>query len=633
MSRRHVEELSRVWEHLLKDAAQAYPDLVGEFERDLARFHNLVRARGIHLLMVDFPSIAKHLERCLEKTKYQPSGLPASKQVSRGVVIPKFLRGLYLLVFHEDGSLKEKPDSQAVFFLRQLLLFAKKAEYDCPVKNKVEEIREFLTVDVALPAPNGIWESDDPGAWSGELESFQSHFSMAHGGNATLYRNLDLVSGFLASALGRYDYRDWRFRHGPGAIAESTGPSNKYLWRNWSGRLDSVFPMADCGYHSYASWASDMVVRKVGSKDPPSRLICVPKTYSKPRLIAAEPSEHQWCQQNVWHYFCDRARDSWIFDFVRFRDQSLNQSLCLEGSKEGTLATLDLSSASDRVTCWAVEALFRSNPPLVRALAASRTRFVELPQPYGFGGLYRKLNKFSTMGSACTFPVESLLFLAISLAAVITDRKQRVTLETVRSLAGEVAVFGDDIIVPVDHRAAVQDALEVCHFQVNTAKSFSTGRFRESCGVDSFNGQEVTPIYWKGVQDGKPESVARTIALHNNLQNRFLMRTAGYVASTLRGLSIPYVEAGSGAVGLKTRTGLRNRLKKRYNEGLQRFEVLVHTISGTVQKTATNDDSAVFQYFTESPSPLDKWCSGVPQRPRLTLRRGWVAEAELLARE
>jgi hypothetical protein len=377
------------------DAAQAFPTLVEDFERDLGRLRSLALNRGIHLFMVDLPDLAKHLEKCLREGEYKPSGMPASRSVSKGVVIPKFLRGLYLLVFRENGSLMEDPDSLAIFFLRQLLLFAKKAEYDCPVENKKNEIFEFLTVDYALPKPVGIWEDDTPGTWAGELDSFQGHFPQATGAYSTLYKNLDIVSGLLASTLGPYRPEEWRFRHGPGAIAEATGPSNKYLWRNWSARLESVFPIADCGYHNWHSWANDVSDRKVGSKDPASRLICVPKTFSKPRLIAAEPSEHQWCQQNVWHYFCQRARDSWIDDFLRFRDQSLNQSLCLEGSKGGTLATLDLSSASDHVTCWAVEALFRGNPPLVRALAACRTRWVELPDSLGFGGYYRKLNKFN----------------------------------------------------------------------------------------------------------------------------------------------------------------------------------------------------------------------------------------------
>jgi hypothetical protein len=84
------------------------------------------------------------------------------------------------------------------------------------------------------------------------------------------------------------------------------------------------------------------------------------------------------------------------------------------------------------------------------------------------------------MGSACTFPVESLVFLGAALACVLYERQMRVTTRSIRSLAGFVSVFGDDIIIPNESRELFFELLEVLDFKDNLNKSFWTGKFRES---------------------------------------------------------------------------------------------------------------------------------------------------------
>jgi len=630
LSKRHVGELSRVCENLLRDAAQAFPALTKEFERDLTRLRHLVTHRGLSVFTDDFPAVCKHLDRCLAEGQYNYSGLPTSGKCSGRAVIPKFLRGLYLLVFDEVGSLKEDCDPLAVFFLRQILAFGKKTELDCSDEAKHREVLDFVETDRSLPEPGKFWDAAN--AYS--VGTPNCPFEVNFGGPAqedaevsAFLRKLDELSGFLTSTLGAYNPAEWRFKHGPGAISEVTGPTNKYCWRNWSNRLESVYPIADCGFHSYSSWAGHIVSRVVGSQEPASRLICVRKTVKKPRLIAAEPSEHQWCQQNIWHYFCDRAHDSWIGDFVRFRDQTLNQDLCLAASRDGKACTLDLSSASDRVTCQAVESLFRANPPLIRALMASRTRLVKLPEKK-----LHRLRKFATMGSAVTFPVESLLFLSVCLAACLTKRGRKVNRRNVMALRGKVAVFGDDLIVPEDTRDLVIRGLEALRFKVNIAKSFWTGRFRESCGVDAFAGVPVTPAYWKGLVTRSSESVASTVAVHNNFYQKYLMHSAQYLASTVRHRFIGAVHADSGVFGLLTRCRPpSDYYRSRWNVNLHRLEVRLPLLRATARRTKIEDDTALLQYFTESPSPYDFWASGVMQRPVVSLDGRWVPAVDVLA--
>jgi hypothetical protein len=526
------------------------------------------------------------------------------------------------------------------------LFLGKKAKLECAVENVHREVEEFYELDQTLPEPERFWEDaavssfDVSQTYRGfyESEYYARKISAAAPERervlSLFLANLDKVSRLVSISLGSYDYQDWRFRHGPGAISEVTGPTNKYNWRNWSDRLENVFPLADCGFHNHAAWADrvgkevDCAVSTLQSVEPYSRLIAVPKDFSKPRLIAAEPSEHMWCQQNVWHYFCERVNDSWLGRSIRFRDQSHNQDLCLRGSLDGSLVTFDLSAASDRVTCHAVGQMFRCNAPLLLALQASRTRFLrqsltpKVPEVV-------VLRKFSTMGNACTFPVESLIFFSVTVAAILTARLLDPTVENIKDVATEVAVFGDDIVAPEDSRELIREGLEILDFKVNTAKSCEAGRFRESCGVDAYAGENVTPVYWRTFADGSPESIASVLETCNNFYNKFLLNVAQYLASTLQ-RDFPVVAMDSGVAGLKSRViPERPSVKERWNGALQRMESRILTFRSKCSRTPTNDDSAILQYFTEVPDRFVNWSHGVLQRPKLRLGFGWVPTTDL----
>ncbi len=647
MPKSHVEELNEVYRALFQDALRAYPTLEAEFEKDLTRLMYLVEQRGIGVYLQDLPAVGKYLDRCLAGGQYGLSGLPLTKRFSGRVVIPKFLRGLYLLVFHEKGRLKEDYDVQAVFFLRQILFAAKKTPMACSQKKIAAEVAAFYNVDVSLPEPEKVWVTNPTeaqfqetyhgfsrspyyGAKVGAIRDGLPGKGVRSGDIISLLGRLDTVSNRLTIALGSYDPDRWSFRHGPGAVSEAAGRPDKYhlLEDGWSEPLDKFFPISSCGYHNFREWAgSHSASRGAGGpfSGPQSRLVAVPKDFRKPRLIAAEPTAHQWCQQSCWHYFRERCRRTWIGKFVRFRDQTRNQDLCVIGSRDGSLCTVDLSAASDRVTCHAVGQLFRCNPRLLTSLAACRTPVLRQDLCTEVPDLIA-LRKFSTMGSAVTFPVQSLMFLSIALACVLTVRKLEPTLDNIRRLAREVSVFGDDIILPTECRELFFATLEVLDFKVNADKSFWTGKFRESCGVDAFGGVNVTPAYWKGANDGKPEALAMTVECSNNFYQKWLLCTSRHIASTVPRV-VPMVPMASGAFGLKTRTkDLSNDLRGRWNKDLQRVEVRVGTmISVQHRLPLTNSASALLQYFTEAPSPYDMWVHGVPQKPLTKFRERWVA--------
>jgi hypothetical protein len=84
-------------------------------------------------------------------------------------------------------------------------------------------------------------------------------------------------------------------------------------------------------------------------------------------------------------------------------------------------------------------------------------------------------------------------------------------------------VYGDDIILPTSNFSAAQAVLEKAGFAVNSAKTFSTSWFRESCGQDAFRGCSVTPVYIRRTL----ASVSDVVHFHNEVRRFFLQGPCG----------------------------------------------------------------------------------------------------------
>lgn len=198
----------------------------------------------------------------------------------------------------------------------------------------------------------------------------------------------------------------------------------------------------------------------------------VPKSAKTDRPIAVEPRWNIFFQKGLGRFLRNRLKHFGVnLDF-----QGLNQALAIYGSHSGKYATIDLASASDTVSKEVVLALLPE--PWLTIFSALRS------PAYHLDGEWRSYHKWSSMGNGYTFELESLLFWALC-----------------SSVCEDVAVYGDDLIVPTESFDSIVRVLEVCGFSVNTEKSFSSGPFRESCGQDAFLGVPVTPIYWKEALD------------------------------------------------------------------------------------------------------------------------------------
>lgn len=207
------------------------------------------------------------------------------------------------------------------------------------------------------------------------------------------------------------------------------------------------------------------------------RLQFVPKTALTHRSIVVEPHLNGFFQKGVGSYLKRRLLRAGVNLF----DQSRNQRLARDGSIGGHLATVDLSSASDSISSGLVLDLLWKSDAWFELLDALRTPVVD------YRGSSYRLEKFSSMGNAFTFELESMIFYALAVCAC----------EHLGLTTENVSVYGDDIIIPVQAVGLLYDVLEACGFTVNAAKSFYSGPFRESCGTDWLDGIDIRPHFFR----------------------------------------------------------------------------------------------------------------------------------------
>lgn len=226
------------------------------------------------------------------------------------------------------------------------------------------------------------------------------------------------------------------------------------------------------------------------------QLSFVPKTAKTHRSIMVEPVVNTFVQRGIGSLIKRRLSRAGC----NLYDQSRNREFARVGSKFGTFATVDLSSASDNISYNVVRELLPWD--WYELLASWRTGICH----YKKENRYFVLEKFSSMGNGFTFELESCIFYA---AAQLSCELVGISTNSIKNCVG---TYGDDIIVPTDAVAALYAILAFLGFTVNEAKSFSDGPFRESCGADFVLGVDVRPFYVKDcITD------ARLVAMSNQV--------------------------------------------------------------------------------------------------------------------
>jgi hypothetical protein len=234
----------------------------------------------------------------------------------------------------------------------------------------------------------------------------------------------------------------------------------------------------------------------------------------------------------------------------------LNQKLALEGSLTGQWATIDLKSASDLLSQKLVKSVFGHHTRFHEYLMDSRSPFV-------YTGASNapdvSLGKFAGMGNATTFPVQSICFAVVCIAAILTNWGIKPSAGSVKRASRLVRVYGDDIIVHSDHAHQVVKWLHDVGLKVNVKKSFLEGNFRESCGTEAYGGVEITPLYiryWPHQIDESPSVCAHLVSLSNQLWMQGLYSTSNYLKDVVEehlGSALPLVSSQSGSLGWHTR--------------------------------------------------------------------------------
>jgi hypothetical protein len=644
MTKRHVTVIQQSYREVLSDISDWLPETASGLDRDYKRLCSAIEEHGLRFSTIDLVDFGKHFDLCLSKSRLTLTGLPHMRPHKKGSVIPRLFKGLLIRIFDDSGCLLPVPCISSIRFCRQLYYLAKKLRMECEKERTNETVRSFYSTDARVLSATLEWDADhlDGGRafhldFDDKLRPRSSdcrQLSLEFGEDTPwlprdCVRAIHFASDTVTVSLGHYDPFEWGSRHGPGAVSDRLGES-KYDFPTWPEKLSRHFPLADFAYANYALWASECQDqdRRFSEVESPSKLIAVPKTQKAPRLIASEPTAHQWCQQVVLDYLASRSNECWIGKVIHLRDQTFNQQLARTASMTGSHWTIDLSEASDRVSCYVVERVFRKNPYLLEAFHACRTRTI-LNKICPDQPRLHKLRKFTTMGSALTFPVQSLVFLSVILGCMLSHRKLEYTMKNVRKLSKEVLVFGDDLIVPSDVGHLVLGALRYLGFKVNLNKTFGTGRFRESCGGEYFDGHDVTPSYLLTYPDRRrPESLDSCVQTRNNFYRKGYFRMAQYLKSTVERdsyLRIPTLADGSGLFGWISYEGKDlSGLRSRFNKHLHRREVLAHVLTSRVTRRSDRMSSRVLQYFTEAPAPDQKWSSGVLGRPSLNIKRRWV---------
>lgn len=584
--------------------------------RDLDTIQARVKKEGLSFLTITLPQFAKDFERCLELGFVDPT---LFRSFRKSGSIPAFLQGMTGLIFdretgrmryvQEFNSLPSISLSTIVDSIRQICRTFAKVELDCTPERVQQAIDGYTTIE----------QSFDLSTLSGaDKASFLATSACLWG-----------------AVLGHIDPDTVTLRHGPGATADSISGNQKFSWRRWHERLELYFPFLE---HAYTYGMGVLGIKELElvkfvrpEEEQPVKVIPVPKTLKGPRIIAKEPVCMQYAQGGLASEIIHALETSEMTrGHVNFRDQTVNQDLALLSSKTGRLATIDLSDASDRVPRDLALSMFDTNPRLKGAVSACRSTRAELPN----GTIIGPLKKFASMGSALCFPVEAMYFYTICVKALLEIQNLPVSLDAIFKVSRDVYIYGDDILVPTVFATAVLDNLQKYNCKVNTGKSFWTGRFRESCGVDAYDGKRVTPVYIRKrfPENRQQESeLISHVATANLFYKKGYWRTCSILFSRVERIlgSLPYVSETSPVLGRISFLGYRST--SRWNKKTHTLEVRgwipkpVHRTDELEGYAALRKSLHKLEVLTDLQATRDRFHLKRSALHRaVTLKRGWA---------
>jgi hypothetical protein len=550
------------------------------------------RTEGLSFLTKTLPRLGKALDRCLAgDTVLNPTEL-GFKTLGQSK-LPRFLGELFSLVLQPDGALLPLPCAKCVKDIRLILYCFYK--YKLPYTDEQEQqvIQKFKRTEDDLSTHSArIAEIANETAVNtancrrGRLQNLltQAGETSARDCLPEVVREARIL---LNRVFSLFDPLDIHPKHGPGAVATQQQLSAKYVWTNVSGRITHMYPL-DAYFFASLGHVCDRRDRfeSITDRDLPARVLLVPKDSRGPRLISCEPVDFQWIQQGLGKAIVEHVElhpaTRWN---VFFTDQSPNGRGALLGSSTGRYSTLDLNEASDRVSVDLVRLLFPEH--LLVYLEACRSLSTVLPD-----GEVLPLRKFAPMGSSLCFPVLALTIWAI-LTAGAPDADTR----------DGILVYGDDVIVPTAYAVNAMELLESFGLKINRDKSCISGLFRESCGIDAFNGVNVTPVRFRTVWSSsrRPDVYTSWISYANSLWSRQCYHAYDLIVSKLLAVygKIPSMGLNLSAPSLWSVPTGWEPTRKRWNKALQKAEYLVYDVKSPSVIQHIDGWSQLLRFFAE----------------------------------
>jgi hypothetical protein len=535
-----------------------------------AKLRARARLEGIGFLTKTLPRLGKNLDQALS------GAIPLTKAVHgfdtlNGSELPKLLGEFFSRVLQPSGVPLPNPDTNCVSVLRMVLYSFYKYETPYTEAQTQQVVRSFeetendlITVDATIADLHG---SIGEFTRSRRRRSFTKQDLEDPAWHLNVTNQLRVVREariLLSKVFSHFDAYDIQPKHGPGVVSTKERLGAKYVFTNVSHRITDVYPV-DAYFCASLGHVCDLDYgfTAITQTDHSAQVLLVPKDSRGPRLISCEPVDFQWIQQGLRRGIYELVESHPLTRYnVSFTNQQPNQFGALLGSQTGRYATLDLKEASDRVSISLVHLLFPEH--LHRFLDAARSVSTVLPN-----GSKLKLRKFAPMGSALCFPIMALTIWAL-LTASAPDADTRES----------ILVYGDDVIVPTAYAVSAMNILEVFGLRINRTKSCTQGFFRESCGMDAFQGVQVTPVRFRTVWDDTPRPDVYTswIAYANQLWDRRCYHAYDYIVEKLEAIygPIPGEEMSQKRYpSLRSSTARTTDFKRRSNTQLQKLQYKV----------------------------------------------------------
>jgi hypothetical protein len=622
-------------------------------DRDLKRIASRVEHDGVGFLTTTLPEFCKTFERTLDRGQTSYADWPGWSIYGN---LPEFMGGFLELIFDrtsgrllEDKAYEEslydlKHESEhynlttetlverhnglmskwhdrndfivaeAVACIRQVTRLFGKLELEASPEAKDLAYAKFIECENELTTH--LLENERY-----HTESFQDKIE-------DLERMGRLLYGDVYSDMCTALYEGFPVpKHGPGSTADKLVGNKKFEQIVWPERLERSFP---AGEYLIPNWRYYKYLSQIEFVLPehelPVKVIDVLKTHDTPRLIAMEPTCMQYCQQALSRPLVEHLqRDGILGEMLGFDDQVPNQEMARTGSLTGKLATLDLSEASDRVANRYVEAMMARGGIFADAVQDCRSQRADVR------GEVLNLTKFASMGSALTFPIEAMYFLCLIFIGIEKELKRPMTKRTIAGFRGRVRVYGDDLIVPVEYVPSVIASLETYGLKVNAHKSFWTGKFRESCGKEYYNGYDVSLSKARAMLPASRSDVQEiisTVSLRNQFYKAGMWQTVKWLDTEVLEKVIPFpgVDETSPALG-KWSFGQPyqvDRLHGDYQSPLVRGMVVV----SKKRQSSTDDIWALLKWFLkEGDEPFfDKDHLKYSGRPvDVSIKNRWVS--------